>query len=126
VTFRAAHVLALFSGDVSLVRFAGDVRDAGGVRVLRGGIPWERWYPVLLNAYLNATPVPESFRPQLRLPPSWLQQALGWNHADQRAFFDKLRAGGALPPLRKISAEAVAPWLGWDELRARVMDFTGR
>lgn len=130
VLFRQAHVLALFAGDLALVRFpgladpAGRVDEGGGLRVLRGGIPWEQWCPVLLTAYRNATPVPEPFRPRLRLPPDWLEKAMRWSVADQRAFFEKLREGGALPPLRKITAEAVAPWLQWDELRARLMDFS--
>jgi hypothetical protein len=127
VLLRQAHVLALFAGDLALVRFPGlsdNQGEAGGLRVLRGGIPWDQWCPVLLTAYRNATPVPEPFRPRLRLPPQWPEQALGWKVEDQRRFFEKLREGGTLPPLKKITAEAVAPWLQWDELRQRLMDFT--
>jgi hypothetical protein len=122
--FRQAHILALFSGDLALVRFAGGVPgDSGGLRVLRGGIPWERWSPVILEAWRNAGPVPEPFRLRRRLPPDWLDKALAWNPADQKAFLDKLREGGTLPPLQPIHAEAVAPWLRWDEMRGRLMDF---
>jgi hypothetical protein len=121
VILRPAHVLALFAGDLTVARFADKM---AGIRVLRGGIPWELWCPFLLNAYLRGAPVPEPFRPRLRLPSAWLEQAQGWNPAEQRALFDKLRAGGALPPLRAITEEAVAPWLRWDEVRTRLIDFT--
>jgi hypothetical protein len=129
VTLRPAHVLALFTGDLTVVRFAGNAADErdgqnAGIRVLRGAIPWELWAPFLLNAYVRGAPVPEPFRPRLRLPPAWLEQALGWHAADQHALFDKLRAGGALPPLRPITEEAMAPWLRWDEVRTRLIDFT--
>lgn len=123
---RQAHVLALFAGQIAIVRFAGNLQDAGGIRVLRGGLPWDQWCPVLLNAYKSGGPVPDPFRPRLRIPPQWLEQALGWSPVDQRAFLDKLRESGALPSLRPVSAEAVAPWLRWDEMRARLMDFGGQ
>jgi len=128
---RPAHILALFAGDLAVVRFAGaDAATSGnappdGLRVLRGALPWETWSALALNAWRHAAPVPEPFRPRRRIPPVWLEQALGWSAADQRLFIDKLRASGALPPLRPVTAEAVAPWLRWEEMRPRLMDFGG-
>lgn len=149
---RPAHILALFTGELAVVRFVsgnvavGNVAFGGatsggatgdleggtgsasrvpgdGLRVLRGALPWETWSALALNAWRHAAPVPEPFRPRRRIPPIWLDQALGWSPADQRLFLDKLRASGALPPLRPVTAEAVAPWLRWEEMRARLMDF---
>jgi hypothetical protein len=123
VIMGPAHVLALFEGDLALVRFTGHLEATAGVRVLRGGIPWELWTPALLRAWLAGAPVPDPFRPRRRLPPQWLEQALGGSAADQKTFFDRLRAAGVLMPLAKISAEGVSPWLRWDEVRARFVDF---
>jgi len=143
LSFFPAHVLALFSGDLAVVRFVQGpalfspdtadsnlVReapglDSSGVRVVRGGFPWERWCPVILKAYLNGAPVPEPFRLRHRLPPQWLEHAQGWSTDDQVAFMNKLRENGFLSPLRVVTPEAVAPWLRWDEMRARLIDTKG-
>lgn len=121
---RAAHLLALFSGELALVRFADRARAADGIRLVRGGIPWEQWGPVILRAWLDGTPVPAPFRALRRLPSDWLEKAVEWNPAEQRAFFDKLREAGVLPPLHKVGAEALAPWLRWEDARAHLLDFT--
>lgn len=133
----------MFSGDLMVVRYlnvpglsglsglpdpaAGDPAaapglDLAGVRVVRGGVPWERWTPLILTAWRNGAPVPDPFRPLRRVPPQWLDQALAASPADQRAFLDKLRAAGLLPPLKPVTPEAVASWLRWDEMRARLVD----
>ena len=118
-----AHVLALFEGNLALVRFTGHLESIAGMRVLRGGIPWGQWTPMLLRALLAGAAVPDPFRPRRRLPSQWLEQALAANAADQKSFFDRLRAAGVLMPLAKISAEGVSPWLRWDDVRARFIDF---
>ena len=123
LVFGPAHVLALFEGDLTLVRFTGHLEAVAGVRVLRGGIPWEQWMPAILRAWQAGAAVPDPFRPCRRLPPQWLEQALGGSAGDQKTFFDRLRAGGILKPLAKISAEGVSPWLAWDEVRSRFLDF---
>jgi hypothetical protein len=123
VTTGAAHVLALFEGDLALVRFTGHLESIAGVRVLRAGILWDQCTPLLLRALLAGAPVPEPFRPRRRLPSPWLEQALAASAADQKDFFDRLRVAGILMPLAKISAEGVSPWLRWDEVRARFVDF---
>jgi hypothetical protein len=125
VSHGPAHVLALFEGGLALVRFAGHLESTAGVRVLRGALPWDQWTPIILRAWMAGAPVPDPFRPRRRLPPQWLEQALAGSEADQKAFFDRLREAGILKPLAKISAEGVAPWLAWDEVRARFVDFTG-
>jgi hypothetical protein len=129
-----AHVLALFRGDLVVVRFltlpgrpaAEQGPDTGvesaGIRVIRGGIPWERWSPLILTAWKNNAPVPEPFRLRRRLPPQWLDQALAAPVADQAAFLAALRTGGFLPALKVVTPEAVAAWLRWDEMRARLID----
>lgn len=130
-TLRPARVLALFSGELGVVRFLHRVDDAtgegteAGIRVIRGGIPWEQWAAVILTAWRNAAPVPDPFRLRQRLPPQWLEQALAASPADQAAFLAKLREGGLLPPLRPVSPEAVASWLRWDEMRGRLIDLKG-
>lgn len=121
--YGPARVLALFEGGLALVRFTGHLEAVGGVRVLRGALPWEQWTPVILRAWRAGAPVPDPFRPLRRLPPQWLEQALGGSAADQKAFFDRLRAAGILKPWTKISAAGVAPWLAWDEARSRFLDF---
>jgi hypothetical protein len=120
--YGPAHVLALFEGDLTLVRFTGHL-EKEGVRVLRGALPWEQWTPLLLRAWKAGAAVPDPFRPRRRLPPQWLDQALGGSAADQKTFFDRLREAGVLRPLAKISAEGVSPWLRWDEVRSRFIDF---
>jgi hypothetical protein len=124
LALRPARVLALFASDLSVVRFLHTLETGAeaGVRVLRGGIPWDRWCPVILAAWRNAAPVPEPFRLRRRLPPQWLDEAVTWSPGDQTAFVAKLRASGLLSPLRPVSPEAVAPWLRWDEMRARLID----
>jgi len=120
-----AQVLALFEGDLMLVRFTGPLEAEAGVRVLRGGIPWEQWAPFLLRAYRQSAAVPEAFRPRRRLPPDWLEKAETWSASDQRLFFERLRASGLLPPLQKIREELVAEWIRWDDVRGRFVDFNG-
>jgi hypothetical protein len=124
LTTRPAHVLALFDGDLAVVRFPHALEGGAeaGIRVLRGGLPWTDWSPVILAAWRNAAPVPEPFRLRRRLPPQWLDQAVEWTVADQHVFMTKLREGGLLMPLRPVTPEAVAPWLRWDEMRARLID----
>lgn len=123
VTTGMAHLLALFQGDLALVRFTGPLESVAGVRVLRGGIPWEQWTPALLRAWLAGAAVPEPFRPRRRLPSPWLEQALAASLPDQKSFFDRLRAAGILSPLVKIGAEGVTPWLRWEDVRERFVDF---
>lgn len=123
VTLQPARVLASFKGDLWLVRFIGTLEEHAGIRVLRGGIPWETWGIRLLRAYAGGLPVPEPFRLVRRLPPDWLEKALHWDAEGQRAFFGSLRENGFLLPLRTIGPEAVASWLSWDEVRARFIDF---
>lgn len=123
VVAAPAQVLALFEGGLMLVRFTGPLEAEAGLRVLRDGIPWEHWGPFLLRAYRRDAAVPEAFRPRRRLPPDWLDKAEAWSAADQRLFFERLRAAGLLPPLAKISAEGVTPWLRWEEVRERFVDF---
>lgn len=153
ITYLPAHLLALFRGDLAVVRFVhvpgrpaaehgtepgeapmrrreagetGETADAGvesaGIRVIRGGIPWERWSPLILAAWQNGAPVPDPFRLRRRLPPQWLEQALRAPPREQAAFLVALRAGGLLPPLKVVTPEAVATWLRWDEMRARLID----
>jgi hypothetical protein len=124
VALRPAQVLAHFEGDLWVVRFSHTLESGAeaGVRVLRGGIPWDRWCPVILAAWANAAPVPEPFRLRRRLPPQWLEQAQTWSPGEQHAFLIKLRDAGLLAPLRPVSPDAVAPWLRWDEMRARLID----
>lgn len=127
VVVRPARVLALFAGDLAVVRFsasgAQEDESSAGVRVLRAGVPWERWTPAILNAWRAGGPVPAPFRPRRRVPTPWVERALEWAPADQKAFLDRLREGGLLPPLVPVGPEAVAPWLRWDEMRARFLDF---
>jgi|GEM_PF-1639472 len=120
-----ALILALFQGDLALVRFTGHLEAVAGVRVVRAGIPWDQWTPAILRAWLAGAAVPEPFRPRRRLPSLWLEQALAANAADQKAFFDRLREAGILAPLAKISAEGVSPWLRWEDVRDRFVDFAG-
>jgi len=134
VTYRPAHLLALFRGELAVVRFVtvpgrpsaerGDASgvESAGIRVIRGGIPWDSWSPLILTAWRNDAPVPDPFRLRRRLPPSWLDQALAATPADQAAFLAALRTGGFLSPLKVVTPEAVAPWLRWDEMRARLID----
>lgn len=142
LTLRPARVLALFRDELSVVRFLHRTGDASsgsggkgstgsevaadgyeaGIRVIRGGIPWEQWAAVILAAWRNAAPVPDPFRLRQRLPPQWLERASAAAPADQAAFLAKLRDGGFLPPLRPVTPEAVASWLRWDEMRARLID----
>jgi hypothetical protein len=118
-----AQVLALFQGDLMLVRFTGPLEAEAGTRVLRGGIPWDQWGPFLLRAYRRDAAVPEAFRPRRRLPPDWLEKAEAWRPSDQRLFFERLRAAGLLAPLQKISGEGVSAWMRWEEARERFVDF---
>jgi hypothetical protein len=118
-----AHLLALFAGDLALVRFTGHLESVAGVRVLRGGIPWAQWTPVILRAWIAGAAVPAPFRPRRRLPALWLEQALAAGPSDQKIFFDRLREAGILSPLVKISAEGVTPWLRWEDVRERFIDF---
>jgi hypothetical protein len=132
LTLRPARVLALFSGELSVVRFlhrtddtAGENATEGyeaGIRVIRGGIPWEQWAVVILAAWRNAAPVPDPFRLRQRLPPQWLDQACAASPTDQAAFLAKLRDSGFLSPLRPVTPESVASWLRWDEMRGRLID----
>jgi hypothetical protein len=116
-------VLALFEGNLALVRFTGHLEAVAGVRVLRGALPWDQWCAAILRAWIAGAPVPDPFRPRRRLPPQWLERALAGSADDQRMFFERLRGAGVLRPLAKISAEGVSPWLRWDEVRARFVDF---
>jgi hypothetical protein len=124
LVFRPAHILALFAGELTIVRFPHVLSSGAeaGIRVVRGGLPWEQWCPVVLTAWRHAAPVPEPFRLRRRLPPQWLDQAVLWSPADQQAFMTKLRDSGLMAPLSAVTPEAVAPWLRWDEMRARLID----
>ncbi len=135
VTYLPAYVLALFRDDLAVVRFAtlpgrlsteqddeASGVESAGIRVIRGGLPWERWSPMILTAWKNAAPVPEPFRLRRRLPPQWLDQALAATSREQAAFLAALRTGGLLPALKIVTPEAVATWLRWDEMRARLID----
>lgn len=134
LVYHAAHVLAMFAADLMVVRFlnvpgaaaedpsAAPGLDRAGVRVVRGGVPWERWGTLILSAWRDGAPVSDPFRPLRRVPPQWLEQALAASPADQAAFIDRLRAAGFLSQLKTITPEAVASWLRWDEMRARLID----
>ena len=127
VEHRPARLLGLFAGDVCVVRFLHDAPEPTGVRILRGAIPWELWAPRILAAWRDGLPVPVPFRPARRLPPEWIEAALGASPADQRVFLDRLRAAGLLPPARAINAADTAGWFEWHEARGRLLDFgTGR
>jgi hypothetical protein len=123
ISFGPAHVHVFFEGGLMLVRFVGHLEATAGIRVLRGGIPWELWCPILLGAYQAGAPVPDPFRPRRRIPAPWIEQVLKATPDDQKSFFERLRLAGFLQPVFKISAEGVAPWLRWDEIRSRFLDF---
>ena len=121
VLFQTAQLLEIFPGDFSVVRFAGD--SGKGVCLLRDGLPWDRCYPLILQAYLQGTRVPKPFKPARRIPPDLIRKALTWPFALQSQFFEELRKTGMLPVLKKLDAQAVSPWFPWEEARVRFMDF---
>lgn len=123
VEHRPARLLGLFAGDVYVVRFLHDAPEPTGVRILRGGIPWEAWAPRILAAWRDNLAAPGPFRPLRRLPPEWIEAATGASPSDQRAFLDRLRASGLLPAARTINAADTAGWFDWNEARGRLMDF---
>jgi hypothetical protein len=121
---RPAYLLALYPDDFALVRYAGGSPGPdAGVYLLREGLLWGRCLPDLLTRYLRGLPVPMAFRPRRRLPSDWIEKALRWPLRLQAEWFDRLRASDLLPQLVKLDADTVAPWLRWEALRDRFLDF---
>lgn len=126
-----AVLLALFEGDLALVRFTRDsaqpnsneLNQGAGIRLLRAGIPWEVWHPWLLRAYLRGALVPAPFVLLRRLPPFWIEKALQWSAPQQVRFFAKLRETGLLKGLTKLDAMGISTWMRWEEVRASFLDF---
>jgi hypothetical protein len=121
---RPAFLLAMFAGDFALVRYLRAEGDSG-LRLLRAGVPWDSALAMILRAYVAGAPVPPPFRLRKRLPPAWAARAQKWPPPLQAAWFGRLREGGLLPALPKLDAAATAPWLPWEEVRGRFLDFRG-
>ena len=120
---RPAHLLALFQGDLELVRFHESDAGTDGLRLLRGGVLWEQWHPWILRAYLRGAPVPKPFVPLRRIPPGWVEKALTRSPGFQSDFFAKLRESKLLPMRIKLEAPAVSAWMRWEEVRSHFLDF---
>ena len=120
---RPAHLLALFEGDMALVRFNDGMVEFNGMNLLRSGILWEQWHPWILRAYLRGAPVPKPFIPLRRIPPGWVEEALNRSAHLQKEFFEKLREAKLLPSLPKLEATTISTWMRWEDLRANFLDF---
>lgn len=123
VRYEPAQLLRLFTGGFYLVRFLRRNAGDSGLYVLREGIPWEQWFPRLLQNYLHGVAMPPPFQTRKRLPSLWIEKALRWPTALQAEWFDRLRAAGLLPPLLKMEPASVTPWLRWEEVKDRFLDF---
>ena len=121
-SLRQAVLLALFEGDFALVRYH-ETLELSGPRLLRGGIPWEIWHPWLLHAYQRGLRVPDPLKPLRRIPPTWIEEALGWSPAQQSRFFMKLRETGILPRFPKLDSTTISSWMRWEDVRASFLDF---
>ncbi len=121
---RYAHLLAMYLGDFALVRYVGEINEAdSGLYLLRAGIPWKSFLPALLQRYLQGVPVPVIFQPTRRIPSDWITQILTWPLHGQLEWIAVLRDKGLLPKLPKLDSEGVAPWIRWEEVRSRFLDF---
>lgn len=112
-------MLALFEGDLALVRFV----EPAELRLLRNGIPWDIWHPWILRAWLRGAAVPQPFTLLRRIPSNMIEATLDWPACLQAEFFTRLRKTGLLPALKKLDASGVSLWMRWDEVRPHFMDF---
>ncbi len=120
---RPALLLALFPQDLALVRYLQPEPGDHGLYLIRGGFPGPQGWSHLLLDYRAGRAVPAPFQPRRRLPPAWIEAALQGSASEQAEWIQRLRSAGLLPPLGKLDAEGVSPWLRWEEARSRLLDF---
>jgi hypothetical protein len=121
------RVLAVFAGDFTYVRAAGDTVPKGApdnAWMVRGALEWEPYLAEILRYYDLGRPVPAAFTPVRKLPSELVGALARLPGPALTEAFAKLRAEGLLPPLRPLARETCPAALPWEDLRARFQDFS--
>lgn len=120
------YIIQIFAQDLVCVKACEDPAPVGAPAtywVVRGGIRWEEYLPLVARQYRLGMPVPEPFRPVRKLGGELVARLEALPTTYLPEVFRKLREGGLLPRLEPLSQANCPSCLAWDQLRSLFQDF---
>lgn len=120
------YIVQIFAKDLACVKACEEPPPAGAPGpfwLVREGITWTEYLPLVVRHYRAGLPVPEPFRPARKLGGELLSRLESLPPASLPEVFAKMREAGLLPSLATLSQANCPPCLAWDNLRAVFQDF---
>ncbi len=94
-----------------------------GVWVVKNGILWQSYLPIILHGYILQQPLPFQFRPVKRIPEEIIEKGEALSSEHLQAFFTRLRQAGFLSSLPKLNAKTCPKELNWKNMRPDYQGF---
>jgi hypothetical protein len=121
------YIVQIFAQDLVCVKACEEPAPPGAPSaywLVRGGIRWEEYLPLVARQYRLGMPVPESFRPLRKLGGELVARLEALPATSLPEVFGKLREAGLLPRLEPLSQANCPSCLTWDQMRSLFQDFT--
>ncbi len=122
------HLVKLFQEGLACVcgpESGPRVGTAGGYWMVRDGLDWETFLPRVLQCWQNGQSVPKQFQPLRKLGSPLLRGLLQLPTTRLSEAFERMRSGGLLPALPKLSQSTCPAQLDWRGIRLNFQDFRG-